>query len=64
MKGEKDTMKWVVGWFWFRGGPTTTRLGELVVRDVLSCLRVICVLGMIIRRRGIRILQKRRDMVK
>ncbi len=36
----------VVMCFWFREGPTTTRLGTLVVRPVVSCLRVVDTMGM------------------
>ncbi len=46
LEGEKDRKKQVVTGFWFREGPTTTRLEGLVVRNVVSCLGVNLVVGM------------------
>ncbi len=43
---EKDSIKVVVDCFWFRGPLSSTRLGELVVRPVLSCLGYVSSVGM------------------
>ena len=58
MRGKKESIKTVVGHFWFRGAPITTRLVALVVRREDPCLEVLRSMGRIDRGFGCWIVEK------